>query len=70
MILVFTPQDLSSEKFIFREQGSATRADCCNYENSELMQREVMEIENPESVKKAAQNGLGIAFPDQTLPSR
>jgi DNA-binding transcriptional LysR family regulator len=56
-------QDLSSEKFIFREQGSATR-DVVGTHLRKLRVEvaEVMEIENPESVKKAVQNGLGIAF--------
>jgi DNA-binding transcriptional LysR family regulator len=58
-----TPQDLSSEKFIFREQGSATRAVVATHLRKCRVDAEaVMEIENPESVKKAVQNGLGIAF--------
>jgi DNA-binding transcriptional LysR family regulator len=58
-----TPQDLSSEKFIFREQGSATRAVVATHLRKFRVDAEaVMEIENPESVKKAVQNGLGIAF--------
>jgi DNA-binding transcriptional LysR family regulator len=58
-----TPQDLSSEKFIFREQGSATRAIVATHLRKFHVDPEaVMEIENPESVKKAVQNGLGIAF--------
>jgi DNA-binding transcriptional LysR family regulator len=58
-----TPQDLSSEKFIFREQGSATRAVVATHlRKCHIEVAGVMEIENPESVKKAVQNGLGIAF--------
>ena len=58
-----TPQDLSSEKFIFREQGSATRAVVATHlRKCHIEVAAVMEIENPESVKKAVQNGLGIAF--------
>src|SRR6266508_339215 len=58
-----TPQDLSSEKFIFREQGSATRAVVATHlRKCHIEVAAVMEIENPESVKKAVQHGLGIAF--------
>ena len=57
------PQDLSNEKFILREQGSATRAVVAAYFRKLSLEPEaVMEIENPESVKKAVQSGLGIAF--------
>jgi DNA-binding transcriptional LysR family regulator len=56
-------QDLSSEKFIFREQGSATRAVVATHLRKLRVDAEsIMEIENPESVKKAVQNGLGVAF--------
>ena len=56
-------KDLIGEKFIFREQGSATRA----VVDAHLLQckveaESIMEIENPESVKKAVQHGLGVAF--------
>jgi DNA-binding transcriptional LysR family regulator len=58
-----TTEDLSSEKFIFRERGSATRAVVATHLRKLRINPEaVMEIENPESVKKAVQNGLGIAF--------
>jgi DNA-binding transcriptional LysR family regulator len=58
-----TAQDLSSEKFIFREAGSATRAVVATHlRKLRVDVAAVMEIENPESVKKAVQNGLGIAF--------
>jgi DNA-binding transcriptional LysR family regulator len=57
------PQDLSKEQFIFREQGSATRAVVAGHlRKSRIEARAVMEMANPESVKKAVQNGLGIAF--------
>ena len=55
--------DLRKEKFILREPGSATRAAVVNHlQKSDLDVETVMEMENPESVKKAVQSGLGIAF--------
>src|SRR5688572_1512983 len=58
-----TPQDLASEKFIFREPGSGTRAVVATHLQKLRVEADaIMEIENPESVKKAVQNGLGIAF--------
>ena len=55
--------DLRKEKFILREPGSATRAAIVNHlQKSDLQVETVMEMENPESVKKAVQSGLGIAF--------
>lgn len=57
------PQDISKEQFIFREQGSATRAVVATHlRKSRIEVEAVMEMANPESVKKAVQNGLGIAF--------
>lgn len=57
------PEALRDEKFILREQGSATRATIVKHlEQSNLPVESVMEMENPESIKKAVQNGLGIAF--------
>jgi DNA-binding transcriptional LysR family regulator len=57
------PQDLGNERFIFREQGSATRAVVAGHLRKYRIEVEdVMEMANPESVKKAVQNGLGIAF--------
>lgn len=53
-------QDLKSERFILREEGSATRATILSHLPAKLAT--VMEMENPESVKKAVQSGLGIAF--------
>jgi DNA-binding transcriptional LysR family regulator len=55
--------DLRKEKFILRETGSATRAAIVTHlEKSDLRVETIMEMENPESVKKAVQSGLGIAF--------
>lgn len=60
---IVSAQELSREKFILREQGSATRAVVATHLRKLRVNAEaVMEIENPESVKKAVQNGLGIAF--------
>jgi DNA-binding transcriptional LysR family regulator len=57
------PQNLSNEQFILREQGSATRAVVASHLRQLRVDAEsVMEMENPESVKKAVQSGLGIAF--------
>jgi len=56
-------QDLQEERFIVRESGSATRATIVaqlQQANFELVT--VIELENPESIKKAVQSGLGIAF--------
>ena len=55
--------DLRKEKFILRELGSATRATIARHlQESNLAVQTVMEMENPESVKKAVQSGLGVAF--------
>ena len=57
------PQDLLKEQFILREQGSATRAVVAAHLGKlRIEPAVVMEIANPESVKKAVQSGLGIAF--------
>ena len=57
------PINLKNHKFIFREIGSATRATIVNHlQNSDVNIEPIMEMENPESVKKAVQSGLGIAF--------
>jgi DNA-binding transcriptional LysR family regulator len=56
-------QDLLSEKFILREEGSATRSVVASHLRECGIEPEaVMEMSNPESVKQAVQNGLGIAF--------
>jgi len=55
--------DLVKERFIGRESGSATRATVADrLKEWEIQLETVMEMENPESVKKAVQSGLGIAF--------
>ena len=55
--------DLRKEMFILREAGSATRATVAHHlKKTDLEVETVMEMENPESVKKAVQSGLGIAF--------
>jgi DNA-binding transcriptional LysR family regulator len=55
--------DLRKEIFILREAGSATRATVAHHlKKADLEVEAVMEMENPESVKKAVQSGLGIAF--------
>jgi DNA-binding transcriptional LysR family regulator len=55
--------DLRKEMFILRETGSATRAAVAHHlKKTDLEVETVMEMENPESVKKAVQSGLGIAF--------
>lgn len=56
-------EDLRKEKFILRELGSATRSTIASHlQKSNLAVQTIMEMENPESVKKAVQSGLGIAF--------
>lgn len=56
-------EELQKEMFILRETGSATRAAIvAHLEQSNLKVEIIMEMENPESVKKAVQSGLGIAF--------
>lgn len=56
-------EDLAKERFIGRESGSATRATVADrLKEWEIQLETVMEMENPESVKKAVQSGLGIAF--------
>lgn len=55
--------DLKGEQLITREQGSATQAtveDKLRASGMELAT--VMEMNNPEAVKKAVQSGLGVAF--------
>jgi DNA-binding transcriptional LysR family regulator len=55
--------DLVKESFIGREPGSATRAAVVShFKESQFQLETVMEMENPESLKKAVQSGLGIAF--------
>ena len=55
--------DLSKELFIFRESGSATRAAVQQkLTAADIQLQTVMEMDNPEAVKNAVQNGVGIAF--------
>ena len=55
--------DLMKERFIGRESRSATRATVANrLKEWEAQSETIMEMENPESLKKAVQSGLGIAF--------
>ena len=57
------PQELQKENFIIREPGSATRAAILTHlQKRDVEMNTIMEMENPESVKKAVQSGLGIAF--------
>lgn len=57
------PNHFEKQKFIFREVGSATRATITDYlQGTGVTMEPIMEMENPESVKKAVQSGLGIAF--------
>ena len=56
-------QDLQEEKFIVRESGSATRATIvAQLQQATLKLDAALEIENPESIKKAVLSGLGVAF--------
>jgi LysR family transcriptional regulator, transcriptional activator of the cysJI operon len=56
-------QDLEGESFIVRESGSATRATIVTQLQQANFELETaIEMENPESIKKAVQSGLGIAF--------
>ena len=56
-------KDLAKERFIFREQGSATQAAVeGSFRGSGLQLEAVMEMSNPEAVKQAVQGGLGLAF--------
>ncbi len=57
------PKDLAAERFVFREQGSATQALVdSNLREWNLRLTTVMETDNPGAVKQAVQAGLGIAF--------
>jgi DNA-binding transcriptional LysR family regulator len=60
---IVRPNDLAGEKFISREQGSATRAAVAAHLRTwRIAVEAVIELENPESVKKAVQHGLGMAI--------
>ena len=52
-----------NQEFIVRESGSATRATIiAQLEKADFQLETAIEMQNPESVKKAVQSGLGIAF--------
>jgi DNA-binding transcriptional LysR family regulator len=56
-------RDLQVERFIVRESGSATRATIfAQLQQVDFELATVIELENPESIKRAVQSGLGIAF--------
>lgn len=57
------PQDLARERFVAREAGSATRS-IIEERLRELNVQPLDSVEpgNPEAVKQAVKNGLGIAF--------
>jgi DNA-binding transcriptional LysR family regulator len=56
-------QDLRAERFIVRESGSATRATIvAQLQQVDFELATVIELENPESIKRGVQSGLGIAF--------
>ena len=56
-----TPSDLVNQKFINREPGSATQAVIESHVPN-LPLESSLEMGNPETVKLAVQDGLGIAF--------
>jgi DNA-binding transcriptional LysR family regulator len=57
------PKDLEKEKFVLRETGSATQATIAGHlERKGIQLNSIGELENPESVKRAVESGLGIAF--------
>ena len=57
------PKDLENENFVLRETGSATRATIASQlEKNGVELSAIGEMENPESIKRAVQSGLGIAF--------
>jgi len=57
------PKDLEKESFVLRETGSATQATIASHlEKKGIQLNSIGELENPESVKRAVESGLGIAF--------
>jgi DNA-binding transcriptional LysR family regulator len=57
------PKDLEKESFVLRETGSATQATIASHlEKKGIQLKSIGELENPESVKRAVESGLGIAF--------
>ena len=56
-------KELEKESFVLRETGSATRATIAGHvETKGIRLHAIAELENPESLKRAVQSGLGIAF--------
>lgn len=56
-------RELTKERFVSREPGSATRAVVEEYLHKLQVEVEtVMELSNPEAVKGAVRSGLGVAF--------
>ncbi|MBA3440211.1 MAG: LysR family transcriptional regulator [Pyrinomonadaceae bacterium] len=56
-------RELTKERFVSRERGSATRAVVEEYLHKLQVEVEtVMELSNPEAVKGAVRSGLGVAF--------
>ncbi len=57
------PKDLTTERFIFRERGSATQALLeKSLREMKLDVEAIIELGNPEAVKQVVQNQLGVAF--------
>jgi DNA-binding transcriptional LysR family regulator len=60
------PSELAKEKLLYREQGSATQAEVERKLTAlNLHLESAADLDNPEAVKQAAANGLGIAFVSQ-----
>jgi DNA-binding transcriptional LysR family regulator len=58
-----TPEDLADEPFVLREKGSSTREVLERaLEHHGITPRVVMELGNPEAIKKSVAAGLGISF--------
>jgi DNA-binding transcriptional LysR family regulator len=58
--------DLAKEQLLYREPGSATRAEVeRKLADLDLRLESAADLDNPEAVKQAVANGLGIAFVSQ-----
>lgn len=58
-----TLSNLSKEQLLYREQGSATRAEVEKiFASYDFHLRPAADLDNPEAVKQAVAGGLGIAF--------
>jgi DNA-binding transcriptional LysR family regulator len=58
--------DLANEQLLYREPGSATRAEVeKNFVALDFRLESAADMDNPEAVKQAVANGLGIAFVSQ-----